>query len=89
MNTSRINPISEKQTELHYQFYFDKNRIHDKEFQKDTISRNLEVIRQDFQICLETHQNYETGAYTPGPLSTRQEKGVAYFQERYLQQVSS
>ena len=88
MNTSRINPINERQTELHYQFYFDKDRVNDKKFQKETIASNLEVIRQDFQICLETHENYESGGYSPGPLSTRQEQGVAYFQESYLQQVS-
>jgi choline monooxygenase len=83
MNTSRINPISEDKTELIYHFYFEDTCEESEAFRLDTISRNLAVIREDFQICLETHNNYRSGGYKSGPLSPRHEAGVSYFQERY------
>jgi choline monooxygenase len=90
MNTSRINPLSHNKTELVYHFYFeDASEGLSAKHREDTISRNLEVVRQDFQICLETHNNYEAGSYQPGPLSSRHETGVAYFQEKYLQAISA
>jgi choline monooxygenase len=80
MNTSRINPIDHQRTELIYHFYFaDPTRDSDI---ADTIARNLAVVREDFEICIETHKNYATGAYSAGPLSPRHEAGVAYFQNR-------
>jgi choline monooxygenase len=54
---------------------------------EDTIARNLEVVREDFGICIETHKNYATGAYSAGPLSPRHEAGVAYFQGRLKQSL--
>lgn len=83
MNTSRINPLSHNRTELIYHFYFDQSLCEDAEFKANTIARNLEVVRQDFQICFDTHQNYVSGNYRPGPLSPRHEQGVMYFQDRY------
>lgn len=80
MNTSRINPIDHQRTELIYNFYFaDPSKVTEIE---DTIARNLAVVREDFEICIETHKNYATDAYCAGPLSPRQEAGVAYFQGR-------
>ncbi len=82
MNTSRINPVSEGRTELIYHFYFadtsDEKRAH----REDTIARNLAVVEEDFGICIETHKNYATGGYRPGPLSPRHEQGVAWFQDK-------
>ncbi|CAN5311536.1 aromatic ring-hydroxylating dioxygenase subunit alpha [soil metagenome] len=83
MNTSRINPIDENHTELIYHFYFADTSDATREARADTISRNLAVVREDFGICLETHKNYASGAYSPGPLSPRHEAGVAYFQDRF------
>ena len=83
MNTSRINPINENETELLYHFYFEENYQNDEAFRQDTIERNLAVIREDFTICLETHNNYRSGGYSSGPLSPRHEKGVVYFQDQY------
>ena len=40
------------------------------------------MVREDFEICIETHKNYATGAYSAGPLSPRHEAGVHYFQEK-------
>ena len=55
-------------------------------FNKDArdkiIKENLDVIREDFEVCIETNKNYDSGAYRPGPLSPRHEQGVAYFQGR-------
>jgi choline monooxygenase len=80
MNTSRINPIDERRTELIYNFYFaDPSRANSIE---DTIQRNLAVVREDFGICIETHKNYASGGYSAGPLSPRHEAGVRYFQDR-------
>ncbi len=47
-----------------------------------TIQGTLGVVREDFEVCLQTQKNYASGAYTPGPLSARHEMGVAYFQRR-------
>jgi choline monooxygenase len=80
MNTSRINPLDHQRTELIYHFYFaDPSKKSEIE---DTIARNLAVVREDFGICIETHKNYATEAYSAGPLSPRHEAGVAYFQNR-------
>ena len=84
MNTSRINPVNAEETELIYHFYFDPVVGQDTEFRNRTIETNLEVIRQDFDICHDTHLNYASGGYQPGPLSPRHEQGVGYFQQRYL-----
>ena len=50
----------------------------------EIISDNLNVIREDFEVCIETQKNYKSGAYTPGPLSPRHEQGVAYFQSQLM-----
>jgi choline monooxygenase len=81
MNTSRINPIDHQRTELIYNFYFDTNALAAVS-QDDTIDRNLAIVREDFEICIETHRNYSSGAYDSGPLSPRHEAGVHYFQDR-------
>ena len=89
MNTSRINPVSEGRTELVYHFYFadtsDATRAH----REDTIARNLAVVEEDFGICIETHKNYASGGYRPGPLSPRHEQGVAWFQNRVSEMLAS
>lgn len=89
MNTSRINPVSEGRTELIYHFYFadtsDATRAH----REDTIARNLAVVEEDFGICIETHKNYASGGYRPGPLSPRHEQGVAWFQNRVSEMLAS
>jgi len=82
MNTSRINPLDGGKTELIYHFYFSDTSAGLAAARADTISRNLAVVREDFEICLETHRNYASGDYRPGPLSPRHESGVAYFQRR-------
>ena len=49
-----------------------------------TIADNLQVVREDFEVCLETQKNYESGGYRAGPLSPRHEQGVAYFQQKLM-----
>jgi choline monooxygenase len=80
MNTSRINPLDEGRTELIYNFYFDGSQSEAE--QERTIQGTLGVVREDFEVCVETQKNYASGGYRPGPLSPRHEKGVAYFQAR-------
>ncbi|MBC7479496.1 MAG: aromatic ring-hydroxylating dioxygenase subunit alpha [Pseudorhodobacter sp.] len=80
MNTSRINPLDEGRTELIYTFYFDDSL--DEAARERTIQGTLGVVREDFEVCVETQKNYASGGYHPGPLSPRHEKGVAYFQAR-------
>ena len=82
MNTSRINPLSVDRTEQSYNFYFADISDNTKAARERTIESNLAVVREDFQICEETHQNYANGAYSAGPLSSRHEMGVHYFQNR-------
>ncbi len=82
MNTSRINPISKDRTELIYTFYFADTSEEKAAAREDTIARNIAVVEEDFEICLETQKNYTTGGYAPGPLSPRHEQGVAWFQTR-------
>ena len=82
MNTSRINPLGPDRTELIYNFYFADTSEDKAQERDDLVARNLAIVREDFEICLETHKNYASGAYTPGPLSPRHEAGVAYFQDR-------
>ena len=82
MNTSRINPIDEGRTELIYNFYFADTSEETRSAREDTIARNIAVVEEDFGICLETHKNYATRGYSPGPLSPRHEQGVAWFQNR-------
>ncbi len=84
MNTSRINPIDHRRTELIYNFYFADISVAAAPAREKTIADNLAVIREDFEVCLETQKNYESGGYRPGPLSPRHEQGVAYFQQRLI-----
>lgn len=78
MNTSRINPLDENRTELIYNFYFDDTL--DEAERERTIQGTLSVVREDFEVCVESQKNYASGAYRPGPLSARHEQGVAWFQ---------
>lgn len=87
-NTSRINPVSERRTELLYHFYFQDASAAARDEQLATVAGNMAVIREDFAICEEIHGNFEAGSYTPGPLSPKHETGVAYFQKRLMQTVT-
>ena len=89
INTSRINPLDESRTELIYHFYFEDDALEAADARRQTIERNLAVIKEDFGICLETHRNYASGGYRSGPLSPRHEQGVAYFQDRYLADMTA
>lgn len=82
MNTSRINPVDHRRTELIYNFYFEDLSPETAARREKTIADNLAVVREDFEVCLATQQNYESGGYRAGPLSPRHEQGVAYFQQR-------
>ena len=82
MNTSRINPIDHRQTELIYNFYFADTSEAAAPKRAKTIADNLAVVREDFEVCLETQKNYESGGYRSGPLSPRHEAGVKYFQDQ-------
>ncbi len=89
MNTSRINPVSGNRTQLIYRFYFADISEASAAKRQETIDANIAVIEEDFEICLATHANYEAGLYSSGPLSPRHEKGVAYFQQRYLNSMQA
>ncbi len=79
-NTSRINPLAIDRTELVYHYYFADSVATDEK--ERTVAGSIEVVRQDFEICLHTNRNYTSRAYRPGPLSPTHEQGVAYFQQR-------
>ena len=82
MNVSRINPTSPHHTDQHYHFFFADTSESGAEARAKSVNGTLAVVREDYQVCVETHRNYAAGAYTSGPLSGRHEKGVQYFQER-------
>ena len=82
MNTSRINPLSVARTEQLYNFYFADISEATAADRQRTIDGNLAVVREDYEVCATTHRNYAAGTYSPGPLSSRHEKGVHYFQDR-------
>jgi choline monooxygenase len=82
MNTSRINPLGVGRTEQLYTFHFADTSAEGEEARQRTIAANLAVVREDCDVCLATHKNYEAGVYTPGPLSNLHEKGVYYFQQK-------
>ena len=82
MNTSRINPLAVDRTEQVYNFHFADISERSAPARAQTIASNLAVVREDFEVCISTHRNYAAGAYSPGPLSSRHEKGVHYFQTR-------
>jgi choline monooxygenase len=80
MNTSRINPKSVNETELIYDFYFADLSAAGATGRRTTIDTNCGIVREDFEICEHTQNNYASRGYTPGPLSPRHEQSVAYFQ---------
>lgn len=82
MNVSRINPTAVGHTDQHYHFFFADTSEAGAEARARSVKGTLAVVREDYQVCVETHRNYAAGAYTSGPLSGRHEKGVQYFQER-------
>lgn len=85
MNTSRINPLAIDRTELDYHYYFADHSDATAAVRQRTVEGSVQIVREDFEICLHTNKNYAAGAYRPGPLSPRHEQGVAYFQQRLLQ----
>ena len=87
MNTSRINPVRVDHTEQLYNFYFADVSEKTKASRADTIARNLAVVREDYEVCVATHKNYETGLYQTGPLSPHHEQGVAYFQRKVAESL--
>jgi len=87
MNTSRINPLGVASTELIYDFYFADLSAEAEASRRHTIEVNAGIVREDFQICESTQENYRAGAYQPGPLSPRHEQSVAYFQARVRAEV--
>ena len=82
MNVSRINPTGVHRTDQHYHFFFADTSDAAAEAREKSVQGTLAVVREDYQVCTETHRNYAAGAYASGPLSGRHEKGVRYFQER-------
>jgi len=87
MSTSRISPTAAGHTVLHYYFFFSDCSSETEDERQQVIDRNLAVIREDFEICIGVHKNYRSGYSTPGPLSTRHESGVAWFQQRWRETV--
>jgi choline monooxygenase len=67
-------------TELIYDFYFADESAENEPLRRNTIEVNSGIVREDFGICESTQNNYASGGYTPGPLSPRHERSVAYFQ---------
>jgi choline monooxygenase len=82
MNTSRILPVDRQRSRLVYHFYFRDTDPAGEAARTAAIERNCSIVREDFGICEIAQRNLEAGAFERGPLSPRQEDGVAYFHER-------
>lgn len=82
MNASRINPTRADRTDQHYHFFFADTAPAGADARAKSVHGTLAVVREDIDICAQTHRIYAAGAYSPGPLSGRHEKGVRYFQQR-------
>jgi choline monooxygenase len=85
MSVSRINPTGVARTDQHYHFFFADTSDAALPARTRSVDGTLAVVREDYQVCVETHRNYASGAYAPGPLSGRHERGVQYFQARVTQ----
>ena len=82
MNVSRIDPVSVDRTDQHYTFFFADTSDDKAEARARSVNGTFAVVREDYEVCVSTHRNYQAGGYSPGPLSGRHEKGVQYFQAR-------
>jgi choline monooxygenase len=82
MNVSRINPTGVHRTDQHYHFFFADTSEAGAPARARSVQGTLSVVREDMQVCTDTHRNYAAGAYEAGPLSGRHERGVRYFQDR-------
>lgn len=80
ISVSRINPVSVDRTDQHYTFFFRPGTS--EADRARSVQGTLAVVKEDYTICMETHRIYAAGAYAPGPLSGRHERGVQYFQDR-------
>jgi choline monooxygenase len=82
MNVSRIDPVAVDRTEQHYDFYFADTSDAGAAARAASVNGTLSVVAEDKAISVDVHATYAGGGYTPGPLSSRHERGVAYFQDR-------
>jgi len=82
ISVSRINPLGVDRTEQYYDFYFADTSAAGAEDRARSVTGTLAVVREDCDVCAQTQASYAGGGYTPGPLSSRHEKGVHYFQTR-------
>ena len=82
MNVSRIDPVSVDRTDQHYTFFFADTSAAQADARARSVNGTLAVVREDYEVCVSTHRNYQAGGYSSGPLSGRHEKGVQYFQSR-------
>ncbi len=89
MNISRINPVGIAATQITYDFLFADHSDAAADTRRRTIDGTCAIVREDFEICEHTQQNYMSGGYLPGPLSPRHEQSVAYFQARVKQALAT
>lgn len=78
-NICRILPVSPRQLRLTFDFYFDPDAGLSDEAKERAASTTCAVVEEDFPMCEVVQRNLEAGIYEAGPLSPKQEQGVAYF----------
>jgi choline monooxygenase len=84
MSVSRINPTGVQRTDQHYHFFFADTAEAAAPARARSVDGTLSVVKEDIQICADIQKIYAAGAYAPGPLSGRHERGVQYFQDRVI-----
>ena len=80
-NTSRINPLDRSTAPSSSTTTTSPSRSRSTRTER-TVAGSIEIVRQDFEVCLHTNRNYRSRAYTPGRCHRVHEQGVAYFQRR-------
>jgi choline monooxygenase len=82
MKTSRINPISTEQVEVHFHYYFADTSDAAASARQRVIDATSRIFSEDARACERVQASYSSGQYRPGPLHPRLEKSVSHFQIR-------
>ena len=87
VNIERILPISERETEIQYWYFFNEDLSN--AAREDSIKFSGLVTEEDIRLCEAVQKIMQAGFHTPGPLSPRHENGIIAFQSWVRRGVES
>jgi choline monooxygenase len=82
MKTSRVNPLSTEQIEVHFQYFFPDSSAASEPLRRRVMDTTRSIFVEDMRACEQVQANYSSGAYRAGPLHPQHERAVAYFQDQ-------